>query len=244
MQLEYQTWGEVTNYLKTRADILIPIGSIEQHGPTGLLGTDSMTANAIAILAGQKDDTMVAPGLNIGMSLHHLGFKGTISLKPTTLIEVIKDVVFSLHQAGFCFFTFVNGHGGNESSLECAFSEVHEKHPIRCQKLSWYKLDAVKTRISEVFGDKEGGHAACSEISITKHLFRDKVKDFDSNCPPASNDQRFFGSNDFKQRFIDGRVGSDPSGVAEAGGKIIYELAAAEIASYHAEFIEYSGKTL
>jgi len=48
MQLEYSTWCEVENYLKYRTDIIIPIGSTEQHGPMGLIGTDSICPEVLA----------------------------------------------------------------------------------------------------------------------------------------------------------------------------------------------------
>ena len=54
MQLQLKTWTFVEDYLKTKTGIIIPIGSTEQHGPTGLIGTDALTAEMIGRGAGEK----------------------------------------------------------------------------------------------------------------------------------------------------------------------------------------------
>ena len=60
----------------------MPIGSTEQHGPTGLVGTDALTAEAIGQRLGDKVDAYVAPTISVGMAQHHLGFSGSMTLKP------------------------------------------------------------------------------------------------------------------------------------------------------------------
>ena len=75
----------------------MPIGSNEQHGPTGLLGTDWMCPEIIACEAQTlSDDLLIAPTFNIGMAQHHLAFPGTIFLRPTTFIAAIGDWCRSL----------------------------------------------------------------------------------------------------------------------------------------------------
>ncbi|MFM7794653.1 MAG: creatininase family protein, partial [Microcystis panniformis] len=71
MLLQLSTWLEVESYLEQSQGIIIPIGSTEQHGPTGLIGTDALCAEAIAKGVGTQVQAMVAPTLNVGMALHH-----------------------------------------------------------------------------------------------------------------------------------------------------------------------------
>ncbi|HYC65522.1 MAG TPA: creatininase family protein, partial [Reyranellaceae bacterium] len=86
MQLQLKTWQFVEDYLKTKTGIIIPIGSTEQHGPTGLIGTDALTAEMIGRGAGEKIGALVAPTISVGMAQHHLAFAGSVTLRPTTLI--------------------------------------------------------------------------------------------------------------------------------------------------------------
>jgi len=125
MLLQLSTWLEVESYLEQSQGIIIPIGSTEQHGPTGLIGTDALCAEAIAKGVGKQVGAMVAPTLNVGMALHHTAFPGTISLRPSTLIQVILDYVTCLARAGFRQFFFINGHGGNIATLKAAFAETY-----------------------------------------------------------------------------------------------------------------------
>lgn len=106
MLLHLSSWPEVEAYLGRSPGIIIPIGSTEQHGPTGLIGTDAICAEAIAKGVGEAVNAMIGPTINVGMALHHTRFPGTISLRPSTLIAVIQDSLTCLVQAGFTKFFF------------------------------------------------------------------------------------------------------------------------------------------
>jgi creatinine amidohydrolase len=125
MQLALSTWHEVEEYLRTSRGIIIPIGSTEQHGPNGLIGTDHLDAEFVAKGVGDEIGCLVAPTLTIGMSQHHLGFAGSITLRPSTLIALVGDVVTSLAKHGFERFLFINGHGGNIATVTAAFDEIY-----------------------------------------------------------------------------------------------------------------------
>jgi len=86
MQLHLQTWPDVERYLARSQSIIIPIGSTEQHGPNGLIGTDALCAEAVAKGVGEKTESLVAPTISVGMAQHHLAFPGSMTLTPSTLI--------------------------------------------------------------------------------------------------------------------------------------------------------------
>src|ERR1700722_4838141 len=125
MRLELATWTEVETYLKRTRAVMVPIGSTEQHGPTGLLGTDAITAETIARGIAERLEVFVTPTIWFGMARHHLAFAGTISLRPSTLVAVIRDVVASLAHHGFDRIYFVNGRGGSVDTVNAAFSEIY-----------------------------------------------------------------------------------------------------------------------
>ena len=81
MQLHLSSWPEVEAYLATSKAILIPIGSTEQHGPNGLLGTDALCPEIIAKRAGDESGILVGPTFNVGIAQHHMAFPGTITLR-------------------------------------------------------------------------------------------------------------------------------------------------------------------
>ena len=96
IRLALRSWPEVESYLEQCKGVIIPLGSTEQHGPTGAIGTDALTAEAIALEVGRRTGVLVTPAQAFGMAEHHLGFAGTMSLQPATLLAVLHDLVLSL----------------------------------------------------------------------------------------------------------------------------------------------------
>ena len=108
--------------------VLIPVGAHEQHGPNIAVSTDTISAESLcqAAAAILGPHVAVAPAVPWGISWHHLKFPGTISLRPTTLIALLEDIVGSLHAHGINRFLIVNGHGGNTAVLATAAEEIKQ----------------------------------------------------------------------------------------------------------------------
>lgn len=233
MEIYLMTWPEVESYLQSKKEIIIPVGSTEQHGPTGLIGTDFLTAWEVAKKAGEKTHTLVASPICYGMALHHLDFPGSAALKPSTFILMLKEIVTGYARAGFQSFVFINGHGGNIPSLQASFSEILADHPrLRFQLFNWWHLPEVTDYEKEVFGEANGFHATCGEISVTMATHpqaHQKSRDFDFFPTQARTDWPLSPER-FREFFPDGRMGSDPRLASETHGKIILERAADSIA--------------
>jgi len=112
--LPHMSWPEVRDLL-TRSDIvIIPVPSIEQHGPQTPMGTDYYAGVDEAKLIAQRTDVLVAPVLLAGQSPYHMEFPGTITLSSQTIQQVYFEAAQSLMKHGFKRFLLLNSHGGNQ----------------------------------------------------------------------------------------------------------------------------------
>lgn len=246
MLLHLSTWPEVETYLQTSTGIIFPIGSTEQHGPTGLIGTDAICAEAIAHGVGEQTKAIVGPTINVGMALHHTAFPGTISLRPSTLIQVVRDYVTSLAKVGFTKFFFINGHGGNIATLKAAFSETyahladlqisHAAH-VQCQIGNWFMCSSVYKLAKELYGDQEGSHATPSEVAVTQYIYPQAIKQAELS-PEVASGHKIYSAVDFRSRYPDGRMGSNPALATPEHGKQFYELAVQELSQGYLEFLK------
>jgi creatinine amidohydrolase len=244
MLLQLCTWQEVEARLKDSAGIIVPIGSTEQHGPNGLIGTDAICAEAIAKAIGQATDALVAPTLAIGMAQHHMAFAGSMTLRPSTLIAVVRDCVQSLARHGFRRFFFVNGHGGNIASVTAAFSEIYAEASlgvqgnaptVRCRLKNWWMTESCKRLSQELFPGVEGSHATPSEVSVTQYLHPDAIKRAEL-APALAPNGEFADAADYRRRFPDGRIGSNPGLASPQAGERILKAVVAEIADEYRAF--------
>jgi len=245
MQLQLQTWQEIEDYLQTSRGIILPIGSTEQHGPTGLIGTDAICAEVIARGVGDAAEALVAPTIAVGMAQHHLGFAGSMTLRPSTLIAVLKDMVESLARHGFERFYFINGHGGNIATLAAAFSEIYATRslgaasndpPVKCRLKNWWQNQEVHDIAKELFGDAEGSHATPSEVSITQFANPGAIKSalLDPQVAPRGD---FADAADYRRKFPDGRIGSNPALATPEAGRRLYEAAVGAIAKDYRSWV-------
>jgi creatinine amidohydrolase len=245
MQLQLQTWPEVEAYLQTSRGIILPIGSTEQHGPIGLIGTDAICAEVVARGVGEATGALVAPTIAVGMAQHHLRFPGSMTLRPSTLITVLQDMVESLAKHGFERFYFLNGHGGNIATLTAAFSEIYaarslstaaNEPPIKCRLKNWWQNQEVLQLAKELYGNAEGSHATPSEVAVTQFAYPDAIKSatLDPLVAPWGD---FADADDYRRKFPDGRIGSNSSLATPEAGRRLYEAAVAAVAKDYQSWV-------
>ncbi len=111
--LPHMSWPEVEALAERTDMVIIPVGSLEQHGPQLPIGTDALNGIERAKLIAQKTDVLVAPILLPGNSPYHMEFAGTITLSLETIQAVYVEAAASLLKHGFTRFLILNAHGGN-----------------------------------------------------------------------------------------------------------------------------------
>lgn len=126
------TRTELETYLNKKPNpvVIIPLGSIEQHGVQLPLGTDSLSAIEICKAIAKRTNSLVLPITWVGYSEHHMGFKGTITFSQDTLFRIIMDTIKSLSRHGLKRILFVNFHGGNKDVLHFAVKESSKKYKL------------------------------------------------------------------------------------------------------------------
>jgi len=250
VRLQMMTWPEVEAYLKTSNGIIIPVGSAEQHGPTGFIGTDALCPEIVAEELAKETNSLIAPTISVGMAQHHLGFAGSITLRPTTLISVIGDYVASLSRHGFERFYFLNGHGGNIATVKAAFDEIyaesslgtarHNRAGVRCVLRNWFECPSVQAIEAEAFGAANGSHATAGEVSLTYFAYPDdaaRIKSGGKLTPEIAPQGSFYDCEDYRRRFPDGRIGSDPTLATEDIGAKLRAAAVNDLAADYRKFL-------
>lgn len=249
IRLQLRSWPEVEAYLAHCRGVIVPLGSTEQHGPTGAIGTDALTAEAVALEVGRRTGVLVTPAQAFGMAEHHLGFAGTISLQPSTLLAVLHDVVLSLARHGFERIYVINGHGGNIATARAAFAQAYGTaaarglpgaERLRCRLANWFTAGPVMREARDRYGEREGHHATPSEIALTLHL-EPSLSAKQRPLPEAAPAGPIHGPEDFRRRHPDGRMGSDPFLATADDGARFLELAAAALSEDLAAFLGPEG---
>jgi len=124
--LPHMTSPEVAALQKRSDLVIIPIGSLEQHGHHMPIGTDIINGVERAKLIAQERDVLVAPVLMVGQSPYHMAFAGTITLTAETIIQVHMEAVDSLIQHGFRRFIIMNAHGGNRAISTLLVDQINQ----------------------------------------------------------------------------------------------------------------------
>lgn len=241
MKLAEATWPEVEAYLERKGGILLPVGSTEQHGPMGLIGTDAICAEAIAARAAALAGAYVAPVLCYTPAPFNTGFPGTVSLSEPLFARVFAEVVAGLHAQGFGRVYVLNAHGANLAPMRQAAEGLAGAVRIR----SWWDFDAVNALRKELYGDWEGLHATPSEVAITQALCRAVPPGAAAEPPrkltPKEIAERAgdrHGPPDLHRReFPDGRVGAHSALARPEHGERLLETAAAAVARDFGEFL-------
>jgi creatinine amidohydrolase len=171
------TWTALEEIAIQKPTIILPVGSMEQHGPHLPLSTDSIIAEHVAVAVSNKLSSMILfPTIPIGYSLEHIGFPGTISLSAQTFSSMITEIAESVSNSGFRTLAVINGHGGNRGILDTAVTTIKYAHP-GLHLYSFTVLDIAREKFKEIRKSPSGmiGHADELETSMMLAIRPDLV---------------------------------------------------------------------
>lgn len=158
MYLARMNCKDVEAYLKTSDTVLIPVGSLENHGLHMPLGTDIMIPNKIAELINKKSGILIAPSVNYGATDALSGFPGTVSIGTEVLIALLRAVCDQLYRYGFRHFLILNGHGGNTAAIQEVGMHLYRKGAYLAN-LNWWLM------AGEINKEWAGGHGGGEETA-------------------------------------------------------------------------------
>jgi creatinine amidohydrolase len=143
MRLEDLNWFDIQTYLQTDDRLILVLGSCEQHGYLSLL-TDVKIPLALADAASQQSGVLVAPPLNFGCSPYFMGYPGTLSLRASTLLDLVEDLARSAYRHGFRRLLVLNGHGGNDAARARLYEVTSELPDLRLAWYAWWQSHSVQ----------------------------------------------------------------------------------------------------
>jgi len=148
MRIEDLNWMDVEEYVKHDDRLILVVGACEQHGYLSLL-CDVKIPLALADAVSQETGVLVAPPVNFGASAYFVSYPGTFSLRLSTLLDIVEDVVRSAYRQGFRRILVLNGHGGN-TGVKIRLGELaNQLGGLKFQWYAWWmthSLEAIAMR--------------------------------------------------------------------------------------------------
>ncbi len=250
MKLGERIWTEIPNL--TSKVVVVPLGSLEQHGHHLPMLTDTMIGTEIARRAEEAlgDEALFLPTLWVGASDHHRAMPGTVSISNPVYVQVLTCMLESLVGAGFRKIFLLNAHGGNITPGRMAIYDVTLRHKEKLDLFltfsSWWTIAADQIAVLDGFESRSVTHACGMETSQILRLRPELVKmdratgtniQFDSAfyVPDFNRPSRVDVARTFDQVSLTGAFGHPEISTPEKG-ELLFETAAQEVIAFVREF--------
>lgn len=250
-ELNALTWKEIRQIAGAKALAIVPVASLEQHGPHLTVQTDTLITSKVASAVDQRLQdrgikSYLTPTLWLGCSPHHLDLFA-ISLDPDLYLQVLVGIGDSLLQAGFERIFFLNGHGGNSAPAQVAMNTLALKSQALIGYGTYWELAGAAIRELRESGPQGMAHAGELETSLVQYLCPSAVRDeladpcYPKLPPSAAIDMTEAGPLKFGMRFSDlnpqGNLG-DPSLASPEKGRRFYDAIVNAVADRLADFAQ------
>lgn len=243
--LEEMTREAAHAAFEQNAMVVLPTGSIEQHGAHLPLLVDTTIVTHIARTAAEQAATrapiLVAPTVHYGVSHHHLAFAGTMSLTSRIYVDAVKELIRCLYGHGVRQLVIVNGHGGNVSPNSVAANAlVHEEGlEMAIGSVSYWSLpvslagpDGAREQIT-----LSPGHAGTFETSLMLALRPDLVQ-LEARRAPLAALSSIAHASEYGAFARAGGTTDDASGASAAEGRQLLPALVEALIEYLVQFYE------
>ena len=164
-------WPEMKALDRGKTVAILPVGSMEQHGPHLPLQVDHFIAQRFAEdLEKKMPEVLLLPPIWAGVSAHHMDFPGTITLRPRVFIDLLREICVCLHHHGLRRIVLLNGHGGNRSSLEVLSQELYADYRFSVNIIVYWDLVPELVKSLKKSQSKGMGHSGELETSLMLYL--------------------------------------------------------------------------
>ncbi len=160
MKIADMNWMQVADYLTRDDRAVVPLGSTEQHGYLSL-ATDALLAERVAVEAAEPLRVVVFPTIAYGITPYTLGYPGSVSLRVSTYLALVRDVLDSLASHGFRRLVLVNGHGGNSPVASLAAEWMADHPETRVVVHNWWNAPDTWRAVQAI--DPVASHASWVE---------------------------------------------------------------------------------
>lgn len=174
MKISDMNWMQVEEYLKNDDQCLLPLGSTEQHAYLSL-SVDTILSSKLAQDVAEPLGIPVYPVVPYGLAQQWVAFPGTVTLRIETYLAVVRDVLDSIHRAGFRRILIVNGHGGNAPATGMVKEWMMDNPNAKVKWHNWWNAPKTWEKVLET--DDKGSHASWMENFLWTRLKNVKLPD-------------------------------------------------------------------
>ncbi len=171
------TWPDINASVAAGKVCVIPVGSIEQHGPHLPLDVDCVCPTGVAMHAAEllPQGVLILPTIPHGYTAHVMDFPGTINIQHENFQRAVLDVVKSLAYHGFKKVILLNGHGSNAPNLDLVARRANLETDAECVSCSWWQLLTVDKEFLPRWRESyfPGGCAHACELETSAYLYLD-----------------------------------------------------------------------
>ncbi len=203
MRISDMNWMQVEEYLQQDDRAVLPLGSTEQHAYLSL-SVDSILSERMAIDSAEPLGVPVFPVQAYGVTPYFRAYPGTVSLRVSTYVALVRDILDSMANSGFKRILIVNGHGGN-APADALATEWMADHPgVRVKFHNWWNAPATWAKVQEI--DAMGSHASWMENFPWTRLANVTLPDTQKIVPNRAGKARLVGA-EMREVYGDGNYG-------------------------------------